>query len=254
MATVPKHGDPIGERDDFVDAVRGEDDRDARRGELAHKLEQRVALRCGERGSRFVHHQDPRVERQRLGDLDQLLFADAQLRHAALRVDFDSEPCEQPVRGFGDPSPIDDHAGDQRLAAEEDVVGRRQFRDEVELLMNDRDPRPLGVLHACELHRRSRDPDDSVVLDVNAGEDLHQRRLAGAVLAHQRMNLAGLEVEVDVDQGRDPAKRFGHPRGLQDDAVASARLLPDACESTRRSIGPRRFLLHALERRPRACS
>jgi hypothetical protein len=32
---------------------------------------------------------------------------------------------------------------------------------------------------------------------VHPGEDLHQRRLAGAVLAHDRVDLALVEVEVD---------------------------------------------------------
>ena len=202
-------------------------------GELAHDLEQRVALRRRQRGGRLVHHQDARVERQRLGDLDQLLLADPQLRHAALRVDLDSEPREQPVRRLGDPSSIDDRAGDQRLAAKEDVVGRRQLRDEIELLMNDRNARPLGVLHAGELHRRAHEPDDAVVLDVNAGENLHQRRLAGAVLADQRMNLAGPEVEVDVDQGRDTAERLGDARDFEDNAIAASAQFPAGARNPR---------------------
>ncbi len=47
---------------------------------------------------------------------------------------------------------------------------------------------------------------------VDAGEDLHQRGLAGAVLAHQRMDRAALELEA----GHCPARRrrgipCGHP-------------------------------------------
>ena len=136
------------------------------------------------------------------------------------------------VRRLGDPAPIDDRPGDQRLASEEDVVGRRQFGNEIELLMNDRDARALGVLHARELHRRARQPDDAVVLDVHAGEDLHQRALAGAVLADQRMHFAGLQVEVDVDQRRDSAERFGDAQGFEDDAVAPRRHLADARSPT----------------------
>ena len=68
--------------------------------------------------------------------------------------------AQQPVRGLGDPSPIDDRPGDQRLAAEKDVVGRRQFGNEIEFLMDDRDARALGVLHARELHRRALRSDD----------------------------------------------------------------------------------------------
>ena len=42
---------------------------------------------------------------------------------------------------------------------------------------------------------------------VDAGDDLHQRRLAGAVLAHERMDGAGLEAELDVVQ-RHHAREF----------------------------------------------
>ena len=38
---------------------------------------------------------------------------------------------------------------------------------------------------------------------VDAGQDLDQRALAGAVLAGQRMNLAGLQAEIDVAQDLD---------------------------------------------------
>ena len=41
---------------------------------------------------------------------------------------------------------------------------------------------------------------------VDAGENLHQRRLAGAVVADQRDHFAGVHVELDVGQGRDRAE------------------------------------------------
>src|SRR5262249_35351617 len=41
---------------------------------------------------------------------------------------------------------------------------------------------------------------------MHAGDDLHHRRLAGAVLADQAMDLAGLELEVDVAQRRHTAE------------------------------------------------
>ena len=118
--------------------------------------------------------------------------------------------------------------------------------------MNDRNACALGVLNAREFRRRAHDPDDAVILDVHAGENLHQRALAGAVLADQGMNLAGPEVEIDVDQRRDAAERLGYADGFQDEAAASARPLRDARSSIGRSILPRRFLLHALEPSPPA--
>ena len=216
MAAVPQHSDAIGERDDLVDPMRGENDRHPRGGELAHDLEQDLAL-CRRKGRRrLVHHQDSRVERQRLRDLHQLLFADAKLRDAALWVDFDPEASEQPVGRLDDSTTVDDRPGDQRLATEEDVVGRRQFGNEIELLMDDGDARPLGVLDAGELDRRAIDPDGAVVLDVHAGEDLHQSRFAGAVLSDKRMHFARGEVEVDVLEHGDAGEGLAKAARLDD--------------------------------------
>ena len=71
----------------------------------------------------------------------------------------------------------------QRLAAKEDILGRSQFRNQVQFLVNDRDAGALGVLNAREANRRALDPDLAVVVDVDAGQDLHQGRFACAVLA-----------------------------------------------------------------------
>jgi hypothetical protein len=44
---------------------------------------------------------------------------------------------------------------------------------------------------------------------VDAGQDLDQRRLAGAVLADERRHLARIELERDLVQRRTPGKRLG---------------------------------------------
>ena len=47
-----------------------------------------------------------------------------------------------------------------------------------------------------------------------AGHDLDQRRLAGAVLAHQRMNFAGLDPKIDVVQRAHAGKGLRHAEHL----------------------------------------
>jgi hypothetical protein len=44
---------------------------------------------------------------------------------------------------------------------------------------------------------------------VHAGEDLDQRRLAGAVVANQRHHFACVNVEIDIGQRRDGAEMLG---------------------------------------------
>ena len=41
---------------------------------------------------------------------------------------------------------------------------------------------------------------------VDAGDDLHQRRFAGAVLAHQRVHMAALQAERDVVERQHAGK------------------------------------------------
>ena len=54
----------------------------------------RSDLDAGQRGRRLVHHEHPRVERQRLGDLDDLLVGDRQAAREAGRVERDTEAGE----------------------------------------------------------------------------------------------------------------------------------------------------------------
>ena len=44
---------------------------------------------------------------------------------------------------------------------------------------------------------------------MHAGQHVHQRRLAGAVLAEQHMHLAGLQVEIDAAQRVHAAETLG---------------------------------------------
>ena len=59
------------------------------------------------------------------------------------------------------------------------------------------------------------DADLAVVVGVHAGEDLHQRRLAGAVLADQRVHLAGAKLEVDAVERGDAGEALGDRLGPQ---------------------------------------
>jgi hypothetical protein len=66
------------------------------------------------------------------------------------------------------------------------------------MLMHHRDTRVDGIARRVELDRLSEQGDLTLVRPVEAGEDVRERRLAGAVLAQQRVDLAGRGLEVDV--------------------------------------------------------
>ena len=90
--------------------------------------------------------------------------------------------------------------------------------NEVELLVDDGDARRLGIAHAGEADVFAVDADRSLIVGIDAGQDLHQRRFAGAVFAHQRMDFAGPELEADVAKRCDAAETLGDAAGGQDRA------------------------------------
>ena len=116
------------------------------------------------------------------------------------------------VARFGrHPAPVDEAAA-HRLAADEDVLGDRHVRRERELLVDRDDAELLGRM------RRSRSatvsPANSIVPASGCcapAQDLEQRRLAGAVLAEQRVDLAGRNLEVDLVQGLHAGEALADP-------------------------------------------
>ena len=69
------------------------------------------------------------------------------------------------------------------------------------------------------------------------GEDLDQRRLAGAVVAEQREDLALAQLERDVAQRERRAVLLGEPRDLEDGLGHVRPPLPGSCGSAPRGGG-----------------
>ena len=83
-------------------------------------------------------------------------------------------------------------------------------RHEGEVLEDGVDAERASVRHGLELHLLAEDEHPAGVGLVEAGQDLDQRRLAGAVVADQTEHLAGAEVE------RDVLERCHHTEALAD--------------------------------------
>ena len=88
-----------------------------------------------------------------------------------------------------------------RLDAEHDVLGDGHHRDEHEVLVHHADPALDRVLRRAERDALAVEQDLALVGLREPVEDVHQRRLAGAVLAEQRVDFAAAEVEIDVVVG-----------------------------------------------------
>src|SRR5262249_3539161 len=94
------------------------------------------------------------------------------------------------------------------LVSEHDVLRDRQLRDEAELLIDRRDAERLRVARRVDGDGAPVDLDRARVAPVGAAEDLHQRRLAGAVFTEQDVHFARVEIEADAVERDDARKRL----------------------------------------------
>ena len=112
------------------------------------------------------------------------------------------------------PPPVHDAAAVP--VADEDVLGDRQVGEDHRLLVDGRDTQPLGILGRCHPDRLTVHEDLARIELLDAGHDLDERRLAGAVLAQQGMDLAAVEREGHVRERLGRPERPGYVTHLQD--------------------------------------
>jgi hypothetical protein len=199
LPAVAHHGDPLAQREDLFQPVRDEQHGGARGAQRPHHVEEPVHLGGRERGGRLVHHDDPRLQRDGLADLDDLLVRDGQPAGDPRRIERDPEPGEYRRRLRPHGPPVDTPGGTQGLAADEHVLRHGQVGEQRRLLVDDRDPgrerrcRPVQRDLLAVGQQRPR------VRLVHAREDLDQRGLARAVLADQGVRLPGVQLDRPID-------------------------------------------------------
>ena len=135
------------------------------------------------------------------------------------RVDGEPELLRELAHALLGAALVEQDAVARRLDAEDDVLGDRHHRDEHEVLVHHADPGLDRVLRGGERDRLAVEQDLARVGLVEPVEDVHQRRLAGAVLAEQRVHLALRQLEVDVVVGDDARERLRDPAHLEDGDV-----------------------------------
>ena len=194
-------GDRVGVLEDLVELVGDEDHGRLAGRQLAQRGEQLVDLVGNEHGRGLVEDQDLGTAVEHLEDLDPLLLADTEVGHELVGIDLQpvaaaegADPAAGGVSGEHRPA---------RLAAEHDVLPHREVVGEHEVLEDhadavaDRRRRGPEVLHLAV------DEDRSLVGLMGAVQRLHQRRLAGAVLADDGVDRAAADLEVDAVVGDD---------------------------------------------------
>ena len=188
--SAAQHRDAIGEAQHLVELVADEDDRAAIGREAAQHGQKLVHLLRGQHGRRLVEDQDLGAAIERFQDLDALLLADRQAVDTCVRIDREAVAPRELGDARRDRPAILEQRRARRGLPEHQVLGDGERRHQHEVLMHHAEPMADGVVRRAEPHRLPAQPDLSLVRPVQAVEDAHQRRLAGAVLAEQRQDLA----------------------------------------------------------------
>ncbi len=175
-------------------------------------LEQRRGLLRGEDGGRLVEDQDPRFPVKSLQDLDALLLPDRKLPDAGARVDGHPVALPELRHSLLDRARMEaERPADIARVAEHHVLGDRERLDEPEVLVHHPDARIDPVARGVEGDGSTVDLHHSFVCAIEAGEDVREGALAGAVLAEQSVDLTLERLEVDRVVGDDSGEPLGDP-------------------------------------------
>lgn len=249
VRAVAQHRDAVGQLVDLRHPVADVDDREPFGAQLADQPEQVIGFARRQRRRRFVHHEDARPGVNGARDLDELLLGDRQRADERVRPEIRAEPLEHVLtaarhRGAVDRAPAAVAAA--QLAADMDVLRDAQVRREAELLIDHRDARFARGERPVDRDRPAVDQDLATGIGlIRARQDLHERRLARAVLAHQRMDLARVDGEAHAGErahGRERLadaahleQRAGRIRTLHIGPPANPRPRREECRRAARS-------------------
>src|SRR5690348_6117818 len=123
-----------------------------------------------------------------------MLMPDAEIAQAGRRLDPALELRKEPRGLIAHAAMVEKAKAPMRLTRK-NVLSDGEIVEHHRFLMNDADAELRGFLRRGDDDRRAIENDRAAVRRVHARQNLHQRRFAGAVLADQRGDRAGAELE-----------------------------------------------------------
>ena len=122
------------------------------------------------------------------------------------RIDVDAEARELLAGLARHAPPLHEAERVGRLVAEKHVLGDREVGGDAELLMHHGDAGGVRIARRAEAGLLAVQQEAAGEFRMHAGDDLHQRAFARAVLADETVDLAGEKREVDPAQRLDAAE------------------------------------------------
>ena len=213
VRAAAQHRDAVGHREDLAQLVGDEDECLALAAELADDREQLVDLLRREHRGRLVEDEQLRSAVQHLQDLDALLQSERDVLDASARLDHDLEALLELADPSFDRAPVEHRS--HALVTEHDVLRHGERRHEHEVLVDHPDAERDRVARSGDAYVLAVEADGAGVRVIEAVQDVHEGRLARAVLADERVDLALVHDEVHALQRLQLAETLGDAAHLE---------------------------------------
>jgi hypothetical protein len=200
---APEDRDAVGDVEHFVQLVGDEDDGLALGLERPDDLEELLRLLRRQHGRGLVEDENLGAAVERLQDLDALLLRDGNRLDARVRRDRKAELLRQRADALLRRVHVEERPA-ARLGREDDVLRHRHYRYEHEVLVHHAHAPIDRIAGRRDANGLPVQMDLALVGVVEPVEDVHERRLARAVLAEQGVHLALGQLEVDAVVGDHP--------------------------------------------------
>src|SRR5829696_4308837 len=215
---VAQHGRGPAQAAHLLELVRDVEDRAAFAGKPLERLEEPLGLLRGQHRGRLVEDDELRILEQAADDLDPLPLAGRKgpdrpiglQPEPVAAADLVEPPAHRLERGG---------AGER----DGDVLGDGELVEEREVLEHHVDAEAARLDRRADAHRPALPGDLARTRLDHAVEDLDEGRLAGAVLAEERVDLAAPDREIDAVVGKKPAVALGDAAERDEGSPAPVR-------------------------------
>ena len=219
---VLHHRRAVRQREHLLEAVRDVNYRHTLVAERPEHAQQERDLVLGQRRGGLVEDEQLHVADERAPDHHEPLIRGRQRCGGTAQIPLEPDPLADGLcRTHHLPPAHPPEPG--RVVPDEHVLGRAEGGRQRELLGNHLDPEPHGMSRRLVAHRLPLPEEIAAVRLVLAGDDLRQRRLAGAVLADEPENLRPADVDRDVVEGDDARELLAQAPGFEERWAASVR-------------------------------
>ena len=204
VLTLTQHRHAVGDLQHLMELVGDDNEGFAVGLHVAHDGEQLIRLLRRQHGGGLIQNQDIRAAVQHLDDLHRLLLGDGHIVDLHVGIDVKAVLVADVLHLFAGTGQIQ-----LALQTQNNVLRGGKQVHQLEVLMDHTDAEGEGILGRRDGHRLVVDVDLPLVGEVDAGEHIHQGRLAAAIFAQQGQDLTLVQLHVD----RVVGDNFSEPLG-----------------------------------------